>query len=150
MAAAKDRKGLIGRMVDDARAKAEQAIRARLEPGEQLLDWTGGQTSPPEIFSVIPLLATWHKLKTRHWITALTDRRVLLLRHRALSLTGILEERSLPLAGVRGMRMRRGVLFVALEIDGPGGPWRFKEMERDAVEGFIAKYKAARRAAAGG
>ncbi len=144
------KKGLIQRWVDGARAKAEVAIRAKFEPGEELLEWTGGQTSPPEFFGFIPGLALYHKLKTRHWITALTDRRLLLLRHSASSLGKILETKAIPLARVRGMRMKRGVLFVALVVDAPGGPWTFKEMEREITEKFIARFKEAKRAAAGG
>jgi len=147
---AEKKKGILTRMVEGAQAKVEEAIRARLDEGEELLDWTGGRTSPSEIFSVIPILATWHKLKTKHWITALTNRRVLLLRHQALSTTSIVEAVSLPLNKIRGMQMHKGILFVALQIDGPGGPWLFRDMEKDRVEPFIAKFKATRKASAGG
>lgn len=148
MARGEKKKGVVARFFDGMREKFEAIVKGYLESGETLLDYGAGQTSPSEIFSVIPILATWHKLKTRHWIVALTDRRVLLLRHPAMSAFKILEVKGLPLARVRSMTMKKGVLFVSLVVQTSSGTLTFKEMEKDEVQGLIARFKSAKRGAA--
>lgn len=133
-------KGILERL----RQKIETLIVDQLEPGEDLQTWVNGQTSPAEWMSILPILSTIHKLKTKHWIITLTDQRLLLIQHGAMSPTRVLEVVSIPLAEIRGLSMQKGVLFVALLVNTKSGIWKFKEMEKEEVLPFIEEFKSAK------
>ncbi len=138
------------KITNKIRAKVDERIRASLIEGEEVLDWTVGQTSPPEIFGIIPILSSYHRMKTRFWLLVLTDQRLLMLKFKGILGTKIGEEQSIPLSRIRSMRMKKGVFFVALVISTRDGELKFKEMEKeDAIE-FMRLFEQMKRPAAAG
>ena len=137
VAAKSKRKGFFEKLGD----KVNQMLEAELETGERLVMWVNGQTSPAEWWSIVPVLSILHKLRTKHWIIALTDRRLMLLRHLPTSATETIGEESIPLKEIRHMEMEKGVLFVALVVHTNSGIWKFKEMEKEEVLPFIEAYE---------
>ena len=98
-----------------------EAIAPHLQPGEKLLNYAYGVKLPGLIMIALLLGALGAALLTKHYIVALTDRRLLVLRFKGK--LKVIEAMDWPLANRPPATGSTGALFTHLKIDDPAKPF---------------------------
>jgi len=133
----------VGQAVGDAlergRQHLETIIASRLKPGEKLVAFQLGETKPPFIIRIIPVIGALFG-QAKIYLLAATDRRILILRlSRSLTKGHQFKEvtASIPLSELSGVEPSTGMLTSSITMRTKGGEaYHFVDMLKSAAEAF--------------
>lgn len=119
----------------------EQGIAQKLQPGEQLVEWTNGQTTPPEWMSWVPILKIKYSLGVKNFFLAVTQEALYIIRFKGITNRQFLETSRLPLTTLKTMSIKKGVLDCHLIIKTAKNELLFKGFEPQAARNLVQATK---------
>jgi len=138
----KEKAGILQRWIEKHQARVLAMLEAQLEEGESVEDWVRGQTAPWELLDWLPVLDLIHKAMRKHYVLALTNDRLLVVRTRGTSVK-VKDVGSIPLASVASIEEQQWPFTAKLTVRlRDGSSTSYKEILRDAATSFVGTFEA--------